>query len=57
MENLGIYFDDSKNEELSGRLFEVQGDESIVKVLVISTDEELEIARETVRQISAELKV
>jgi len=33
MENPGIVFDDRKNKELSGRLFEVQGDGSIVIVL------------------------
>jgi len=48
---LGIFVDDRKNEESSGKLSEIQGDGCPSKILVIPTDEELEIARQTVQRL------
>jgi len=50
----GICLDDQKNEGPSGRLFETQQDGCPIKILVIPTDEELEIARQTVERIRLE---
>lgn len=50
LEGLGIHLDDSKNEDVSesrGRL--VSKEDSPIKIYVIPTDEELLIARDTVR--------
>jgi acetate kinase len=46
--------DDQKNAGSSGRLSEIQVDGSPLKILVIPTDEELEIARQTVQRIQTE---
>jgi len=51
---LGIIMDDQKNARSSGRLSEIQADGCPVKILVIPTDEELEIARQTVQRIQTE---
>ncbi len=48
---LGIVLDDRKNEEASSGIREIQRENSRVKVLVIPTDEELEIARQTIETI------
>ncbi|OGW53360.1 MAG: acetate kinase [Nitrospirae bacterium RBG_13_43_8] len=48
---LGIVIDNKKNESGSGRVFEIQRDGSDIKVLVVPTNEELEIARQTVETI------
>jgi acetate kinase len=53
LEALGIAMNEEKNEAAQGDVFEVQKDGSRVKVLVIPTDEELEIARETAECIGA----
>lgn len=47
LENLGISLDASKNEVKDKRLREIQAPDSRVKVLVIPTNEELEIAAQT----------
>ena len=44
---LGIVLDSQKNEASSTELFEIQGEGGPVKILVIPTDEELEIAHQT----------
>ncbi len=44
---LGISLDNQKNEASSGEVSEIQGDKSPVRILVIPTDEELEIAQQT----------
>ena len=51
--HLGIEIDDQKNnlQSKSKKAFEIQGDNSAVRVLVIPTNEELEIARQTVHKI------
>lgn len=48
---LGIVIDNKKNRSGSGRLFEIQRDDSDIKVLVVPANEELEIARQTVETI------
>jgi acetate kinase len=52
IECLGIVIDNYKNESLSGDSFEIQADKSSVKILVIPTNEELEIAQQTYELIS-----
>jgi acetate kinase len=44
---LGIILDNQKNEASSGEVSEIQEDKSPVGILVIPTDEELEIAKQT----------
>ena len=51
LEHLGIAVDPAKNASAGGALCEIQGDRAPVKILVIRTDEEREIARQTVRAI------
>ena len=46
LNGLGIYIDEEKND-FKGKLRDITGEGSIVKVLVIPTDEELVIARDT----------
>jgi acetate kinase len=48
---LGIALDDRKNESVSSGTAEIQSEEGRVKILVIPTDEELEIARQTIQTI------
>jgi acetate kinase len=48
---LGISLDDRRNGEASYGFAEIQGEGSRVKILVIPTDEELEIARQTIDTI------
>jgi acetate kinase len=52
LDNLGIVIDNQKNDVCSGELSEIQGEKSSVKILVIPTNEELEIARQTYELIS-----
>jgi acetate kinase len=47
MEGLGIVLDPAKNRALNGSEGEIHKAESRVKILIIPTNEELEIARET----------
>jgi acetate kinase len=49
---LGIILDKQKNEASSGDVSEIQKDTSFVRILVIPTDEELEIAQQTYELIS-----
>ena len=46
LDRLGIVLDDWKNDDCSGELSEIQGEKSPVRILVIPTDEELEIAHQ-----------
>lgn len=48
---LGIILDDQKNASTSGGAFEIQESRSLVKILVVPTNEELEIAQQTVERI------
>jgi acetate kinase len=49
---LGIRLDDTKNEQPNGVLREINTDDSSVKILVIPTDEELEIATQCYQLLS-----
>jgi acetate kinase len=51
LRNLGISIDLQKNNAVSGKISEIQADTSAIKVMVIATDEELEIARQTIDTI------
>jgi acetate kinase len=51
LKNLGISIDLKKNNAVSGKISEIQADTSAIKVMVIATDEELEIARQTIDTI------
>ena len=53
---MGIIVDKEKNEVVSGDVDEIQEDSAPVKILVIKTDEEHEIARQTVRSIENALE-
>lgn len=53
MEGLGIEVDLAKNDALSGSEGEIQGPDSRVKILIVHTDEEREIVRETLRVLGA----
>ena len=50
MDYIGIELDDTKNEETSKDLHEINTESSKVKVLVIPTNEELEIAKQIFRR-------
>lgn len=52
MDNLGIIIDDDKNNGLRGKEAVISADESDVDILVIPTNEELVIARETARVLA-----
>lgn len=48
LDNIGVIFDVNKNENVvRGEIFEISADNSPVKVVIIPTNEELVIARET----------
>ena len=51
LDNLGILLDPRKNMAVSGKISEIQKDGAAIKVIVIATDEELEIARQTIETI------
>ncbi len=52
LEKLGIILDKAKNESVANKPREIQATESPTHIFVIPTDEELKIARETLRLIS-----
>lgn len=51
LENLGIVISDSKNQNHSTGIREIQHEKSAIKILVIPTNEELEIASQTLELI------
>jgi acetate kinase len=53
LDRLGIIIDGSRNREIVGRLGEISTPGSEVKVLVIPTNEELKIARETMKLLES----
>jgi len=53
LDNLGIAIDDAKNRNKTGAEFEIQDDAAAVKVMVIKTNEEVEIARQAADCIRA----
>jgi acetate kinase len=52
LERLGIIFDTEKNEIQQNTIAEIQAAGNIVKILVVPTDEELEIATQTLRVLN-----
>jgi acetate kinase len=52
LEWAGLRLDDNRNKQMVGQEGQISGDESTLHVFVIPTDEELLIARDTVRCIS-----
>lgn len=46
MEALGIYIDNDKNAQRSAEIFEIQKNDAAIKILVVPTNEELEIAKQ-----------
>jgi len=52
LERLGIELDSARNEEHCSEIRVISTDESAVKVLVVPTNEELEIARQTLELVS-----
>ena len=53
LQSFGVALDESKNEQHIGKPGEIQTDDSLVKVLVVPTDEELSIAQQTVEFIQS----
>ena len=51
LDHMGIRLEEGKNAAVSGEISEIQMDSAPVRVLVIRTNEELEIARQTIRAI------
>jgi acetate kinase len=51
LEHMGISLEERKNEDVSGKVSEIQREGSPVRILVIQTDEEREIAQQTVSAI------
>jgi acetate kinase len=52
LERLGISIDAEKNGERHSETFEIQATDSMVKILVVPTDEELAIATQTMQVIN-----
>jgi acetate kinase len=52
MEFLGIKFDEEKNKKIRGTEAIISAEDSLVKVLVIPTNEELMIALDTLKSIN-----
>lgn len=53
LEALGIAIDENRNAQDQGHVCEIQSSQSNIKVLVVHTNEELEIARQTVECIES----
>ncbi len=51
LDNIGITLDPDKNQAVSSQAREIQSDQSSTQIFVIPTDEELKIARETLKLI------
>ena len=52
LDSLGISLALKKNTTVSGKVAEIQQDGASIKVMVVATDEELEIARQTIETIN-----
>ena len=52
LEALGLQIDEKKNAQRADEVIEIQDDAGSCKILVVPTNEELEIARQTLEQIS-----
>jgi acetate kinase len=53
LERLGIMVDDDRNELVREGIFEIQHAEGVIRLLVIPTNEELAIAKQTVQTLAA----
>lgn len=53
LEALGIVIDENRNAQARGEVCEIQSSQANIKVLVVRTNEELEIARQTVECIGS----
>jgi acetate kinase len=53
LDGLGIFVDNNKNGNHGTSVFEIQADDAAVKVLVVTTNEELEIAQQSAACIEA----
>jgi acetate kinase len=51
LDSLGLSIDLNKNTTVSGKISEIQRDGASMKVMVVATDEELEIARQTIETV------
>jgi len=56
LDNLGISLDLKKNKAVSGKISEIQQDGASIRVMVIATDEEIEIARQTIETVRNRLE-
>ena len=54
LDNLGISIDDKRNTHTGAAAFEIQTEAAAVKVLVVATNEELEIAQQAAACIRAQ---
>jgi acetate kinase len=54
LEALGIVLDSDRNRDAGDGIFEIQRSDALVRVLVVPTNEEIEIARETAGCITAQ---
>jgi acetate kinase len=52
LEHLGLILDPAKNARNTGQIRQIQTDDSPLKILVVPTNEELEIATQTLEAIS-----
>ena len=57
MEYLGIQLDEGKHKVRSGEIREINVDESLVKVLIVPTNEELEIVKQCYELLTEEIAV
>lgn len=57
MEYLGIQLDEGKNKVRSGEIREINVDDSLVKVLIVPTNEELEIVKQCYELLTEEIAV
>jgi acetate kinase len=57
LSGLGIFLDERANQEVAGGIREIQAGEGRVKILVVPTDEEREIAQQTVETIKRAVTV
>ena len=51
LEHMGIIVDEGRNSAIKGNIAEIENDGAPIKILVVRTDEEYEIARQTVHSI------
>jgi acetate kinase len=57
MDYLGIQIDDQKNQVRSGEIREINTDDATVKVLIVPTNEELEIVKQCYELLTEEITV